>query len=96
MIESDSPNAAKWARGVKRPLWRLITLAREIKELASDLEVSFVQISRSANGVADFFAKYDMLRLLSIRRPFGSLPLVRCWLALVSRVSGLYSFPFLQ
>lgn len=42
-IESDSSNAIKWARGVKRPPWRLITLVGEIKGLIV--------------GLADFFTK---------------------------------------
>lgn len=53
-------NAIKWARGVKRPPWRLITLVREIRDMTAGLEVSFVHISRSANGVADFFAKHGV------------------------------------
>lgn len=57
IIESDSFNAIKWAKGLKRPPWRLITLVREIKELFVGLEVSFSQISRSPNGVAVFLAK---------------------------------------
>lgn len=57
MIESDSSNAIKWASGVKRPPWRLITLVREIKDLAAGMEVFFSLISRSANGVVDFFVK---------------------------------------
>lgn len=57
VVESDSSNAIKWARGVKRPPWRLITLLREIKELVSGQETSFVHIKRTTNGVADFFAK---------------------------------------
>lgn len=36
---------------------RLITLGREIKDLASGLEVSFEHINRTTNGVEDFFAK---------------------------------------
>lgn len=32
-------------------------MVREMKELVRGLEVSFDHISRSANGVADFFAK---------------------------------------
>lgn len=57
IIESDSSNAIKWPRRVKRPPWRLIKLVREIRDLAAGLEASFVHISKSVNGVADFFAK---------------------------------------
>lgn len=56
-IESDPSHAVKWARGEKCPPWRLVTLVREIKGLSAGREVSFSQISRSAIGVADFFAK---------------------------------------
>lgn len=46
VIESNSSNAIKWAKGMKRPPWRLITLVREIRDLVVGLEVSFVHISR--------------------------------------------------
>lgn len=47
----------KWVKGTKRPLWKLITVVREIKELSSGHEVVFTQVRRSANVVADFFVK---------------------------------------
>lgn len=50
-------NAIKWVRGLKRPPWKMITTVREIRALASGLEVSFGQISQSTNGVANYFAK---------------------------------------
>lgn len=57
VIEGDSTNAFKWAIGSKRPPWRLNNVVREVRVLASELGVSFAQVRRSANGVADYFAK---------------------------------------
>lgn len=57
VIESDSTNSIKWAGGLKRPPWRLPALVRKIKELISGLEVSFVHVRRTTNGLTDFFAK---------------------------------------
>lgn len=54
--EGDSTNAIKWAKALKRPHWRLITTVKEIRALVEGLEVSFVKINRSTNGVANFFA----------------------------------------
>lgn len=41
----------------KNPLWTLATVVREIKGLLRGWEISFIKVSRSANGVVDFFAK---------------------------------------
>lgn len=60
VIERDSANAIKWAKGLERLPWKLITLAREIRGLTLGMDVSFVQVSRTSNEVADFFAKYGV------------------------------------
>lgn len=57
VIERDSANAVKWVMGVKRPLWKLITVLREIKALLISREISFSHVSKSANEVAYFFTK---------------------------------------
>lgn len=43
--------------GLKSPLWKLITTVRKIKVFCSGRKIPFVSIQRSANRVADFFAK---------------------------------------
>lgn len=55
VVKSDSANVVKWVSGVKKPQWKLITVVKEIKALLIGQEISFLQISRLANGVRDFF-----------------------------------------
>lgn len=35
----------------------MVNLVMEVRELAAGMDISFVKISHSANGVADYFAK---------------------------------------
>lgn len=56
VVESNSVNEVKWTSRVKKTLWKLINVVREIKALLIDREISFSQVSRSANRVR-FFAK---------------------------------------
>lgn len=35
----------------------MINTVREVRELAAGMEVSFVQVGRTTNGVANYFAK---------------------------------------
>lgn len=67
MIEGDSANAIKWTKGLKLPPWRLIVTVREIRTLASRLDVSFAQVSRTSNGVTNFFAKRGVDNLVQER-----------------------------
>lgn len=79
IIEGDSGNAIKQARGSKRPPWKLIILARKISTLCTMREVSFSLIRRSANRVADFLAKWGVdksesktpPKILGIKGPSG-------------------------
>lgn len=54
VIEGDSENAIKWAKGLKRPPLRMITISREIRGLIAGL---VIHVNRSANAVIDFLAK---------------------------------------
>lgn len=65
ITEGNSANAIKWAMGHKRPPWRLITVVRKIREMVSGMDVSFLQIGRATNGMADFFAKLVVTGLSS-------------------------------
>lgn len=60
VVEGDSTNAIKWAMGLKRRPWRLIATVREIRAQVLGVEVSFVHISRTTNGVANFFTKNEV------------------------------------
>lgn len=44
-------------QGSKATTWRMITIAKEIRALALGLDVSFVHVGRTTNGVADFLTK---------------------------------------
>lgn len=40
VIEGDSTNAIKWAKGLKCPLWKLVSIVKEIKGLSLGMDVS--------------------------------------------------------
>lgn len=57
VIERNSANAVKWVSGVKKPPWQLVTVVREIKSPLKGRKILFTKVNRSANGIANFFAK---------------------------------------
>lgn len=57
--------SGQWVKEDLHGDWRLIIVVREIRLLAEGMEVSFNKIGRTANGVANYFAKLGVSDLFS-------------------------------
>lgn len=52
----------KWAGGSKRPPWKLLSVAKEIRALCSSMDVSLQHGRQLANRVADFLSEVGVHR----------------------------------
>lgn len=63
-MESDSSNATSWVKADSIKPWNLHFCFNEIKALASQLQVLFCHLIRSANGLGDSLAKQVVNRVV--------------------------------
>lgn len=60
IVESNSFNAISWMNTPANRPWKFFNYFQEIKLLSSSIQISFQHMSRSANGMADCFAKQEV------------------------------------
>lgn len=61
VVESESFNAISWVKSSRGP-WKMQFYFNETHYLASSFQILFQHVSRSANGMGDFFAKQGVHR----------------------------------
>ena len=64
LIESDSSNAIAWVSNKKANPWKFQFHFNEIRELSTNMNVTFRHVFRSANSMADVLAKRGIYRLI--------------------------------
>lgn len=63
-MESDSSNDIHWVSTSKPDPWKFLFYLNEMKALSSLMQVPFVNVGQSANGMANSLAKLGVERLV--------------------------------